>query len=62
MVHRQFSGTRHLVRIPCSKGEVRPDFVIFVWFSDTDLDDCRIFVVPAEVADRDVLKSHKALA
>jgi hypothetical protein len=41
------------------KGDVRPDFVIFVWFSDTDLDDCRIFIVPANVVDRDVLDSHR---
>ncbi len=42
------------------KGDVRPDFVIFVWFSDRGhLDDCRIFVVPASVVDRDVLQAHK---
>jgi hypothetical protein len=41
------------------KGDVRPDFVIFVWFTDKNqLDDCRIFVVPAAVVDRDVLKAH----
>jgi hypothetical protein len=28
------------------KGDVHPDFVIFVWFSDVGhLDDCRIFIV-----------------
>ena len=38
------------------KGDVRPDFVIFVWFADpADLDACRIFVVPADVVDRDIL-------
>ena len=42
------------------KGEVRPDFVIFVWFSDKNhLDDCRIFVVPAAIVDPDVLNAHK---
>jgi hypothetical protein len=42
------------------KGDVRPDFVIFVWFSDIDhLDDCRIFVVPTSVVDQDVLNAHK---
>ena len=42
------------------KGDVRPDFVIFVWFTDTDrLDDCRIFVVPADVVDSDVLTAHQ---
>ena len=42
------------------KGDVRPDFVIFVWFSDVGhLDDCRIFIVPARIVDRDVLNSHK---
>jgi hypothetical protein len=32
------------------KGDVRPDFVIFVWFNNREmLDACRIFVVPADV-------------
>jgi hypothetical protein len=34
------------------KGDVRPDFVIFVWFNNREaLDACRIFVVPAEVVE-----------
>jgi hypothetical protein len=42
------------------KGDTRPDFVVFVWFTDNNrLDDCRIFVVPARVVDRAVLKAHK---
>jgi hypothetical protein len=42
------------------KGDDRPDFVVFVWFTDkVRLDDCRIFVVPARVVDRDVRKVHK---
>ena len=41
------------------KGDVRPDYVVFVWFTARDaLDDCRIFVVPAKVVDAAVLKSH----
>jgi len=41
------------------KGDTRPDFVIFVWFTDKiNPDSCRIFVVPAQIVDRDVLKSH----
>ena len=41
------------------KGEVPPDFVIFVWFTNPDkLDECRLFVVPAKVVDRDVKKAH----
>jgi hypothetical protein len=38
------------------KGEVRPDYVVFVWF--TTVDDCRVFVVPADVVDRDVHEVH----
>jgi hypothetical protein len=41
------------------KGDVRPDFVIFVWFPDVqELDACRIFIVPADVVDRDVRECH----
>ena len=41
------------------KGDVRPDFVVFVWFTDKErLDDCQIFVVPAKIVDRHVLKAH----
>ena len=42
------------------KGDVRPDFVIFIWFvSKGDLDACRTFVVPADVVDRDVKQQHE---
>jgi hypothetical protein len=42
------------------KGDVHPDFVIFAWFSDIhNLDQCRIFVVPASVVDQDVMASHE---
>jgi hypothetical protein len=35
------------------KGDVRPDFVIFVWFTNpNNLDECRIFIVPADVLGR----------
>jgi len=41
------------------RGDVRPDFVVFVWFNDTNqLDSCRIFVVPAKVVDAAVRESH----
>jgi hypothetical protein len=41
------------------KGNVLPDFVIFVWFADChELDQCRIFIVPAKIVARDVLKAH----
>jgi hypothetical protein len=41
------------------KGDERPDFVVFVWFTTREaLDDCRVFVVPAEVVDADVLQAH----
>jgi hypothetical protein len=41
------------------KGDERPDFVVFVWFTSPEaLDDCRVFVVPAKVVDADVHKSH----
>jgi hypothetical protein len=41
------------------KGDVRPDFVVFVWFHDpNELDACRIFIVPAEVVDAAVRKCH----
>jgi hypothetical protein len=58
MVNRQSNGTRKLVQIPF-KGDVRPDFVIFGWFSSIDnLDECKIFIVPAKIVDHDVLESH----
>ncbi len=39
------------------KGDVRPDFVIFVWFTTRELpDECRIFIVPADVVDDDLRK------
>jgi hypothetical protein len=41
------------------RGDVRPDFVVFVWFIDAkQLDACRIFVVPAKVVDADVRDCH----
>ena len=41
------------------KGDVRPDYAVFVWFTLRDaLDDCRIFIVPANVVDAAVRKSH----
>jgi hypothetical protein len=41
------------------KGDERPDFVVFVWFTNPDaLDDCRVFVVPAQVVDADVLQAY----
>jgi hypothetical protein len=42
------------------KGDVRPDFVVFVWFSDCkeNPDICRIFVVPADVVDAAARESH----
>lgn len=41
------------------KGDVHPDFVIFVWFVDgNEPDRCRIFVVPARTVSNDVLKAH----
>jgi hypothetical protein len=34
------------------KGDVRPDFVIFVWFTNPNaLDECHVFIVPADVVD-----------
>jgi hypothetical protein len=42
------------------KGGVRPDFVIFVWFTKRGAPDaCRIFVVPARVVDTELLKCHR---
>jgi hypothetical protein len=42
------------------KGDTRPDFVVFVWFDDkSNLDSCRVFVVPAKIVDRDVRKTHE---
>ena len=41
------------------KGDVRPDFVVFVWFNDPKkIDACRIFVVPAEVVDATARECH----
>ena len=41
------------------KGDVRPDFVVFVWFSDSKNPDvCRIFVVPADIVDAAARESH----
>jgi hypothetical protein len=41
------------------KGDIRPHFVIFVWFHNRKrLDECRIFVVPADVVDDDVRNAH----
>jgi hypothetical protein len=41
------------------RGDVHPDFVVFVWFNDIkQLDACRIFVVPANVVDAAVRESH----
>src|SRR6516225_3842270 len=59
MVNLQFSGTRHLVLILYSKVTFALISLFFAWFSNTNLDDCRIFIVPANVVDRDVLDSHK---
>jgi hypothetical protein len=40
------------------KGNVRPEFVVFIWFHQRNRqDECRIFVVPADVVDRDVWKA-----
>jgi hypothetical protein len=42
------------------KGDVRPDFVIFVWFNNREmLDACRIFVVPAGVVESALRESHE---
>ena len=42
------------------KGDERPDFVVFVWFTTpAALDDCRVFVVPAKDVDDVVLKCHR---
>jgi hypothetical protein len=42
------------------KGDVRPDFVIFVWFNHREmLDACRIFVVPADVVESALRESHE---
>jgi hypothetical protein len=40
--------------------DVRPDFVVFVWFSDSkkNPDVCRIFVVPADIVDAAARESH----
>jgi hypothetical protein len=41
------------------KGDTRPDFVFFVWFSDkTRCDAYRLFIVPTDVVDRAALQSH----
>jgi hypothetical protein len=45
------------------KGDVRPDFVIFVWFNNREmLDACRIFVVPAERGGKRPAREPRALA
>jgi hypothetical protein len=42
------------------KGDERPDFVVFVWFTAQDAPDhCRVFVVPAKVVDADALKTYR---
>jgi hypothetical protein len=42
------------------KGDERPDFVVFVWFTTPSApDDCRIFVVPTKDVDADVLESQR---
>ena len=43
------------------RGETRPDFVVFVWFvgDGSDPMEHRVFVVPAGVVDRDVLRAHR---
>jgi hypothetical protein len=42
------------------KGDVHPDFVIFVWFTSRKTpDECRIFIVPAGVVDADLLECHR---
>lgn len=50
------TGTTSLFR-----GETRPDFVVFIWFTQEDADPVRhrAFVVPADVVDRDVLGAHR---
>jgi hypothetical protein len=41
------------------RGDVRPNFVVFVWFDDSkNRDNCRIFVVPAEVVDAAARACH----
>ena len=41
------------------KGDVWPDFVVFVWFNDPKkIDACRIFVVPAEVVNATARECH----
>jgi hypothetical protein len=41
------------------KGDERPDFVVFVWFTAQNAPDhCRVFVVPAKVVDADALKTY----
>jgi hypothetical protein len=42
------------------KGNVRPDFVVFVWFNQREiLDACRIFVVPADVVETALREQHE---
>jgi hypothetical protein len=42
------------------KGDTKPDFVVFVWFtSREDPDACRTFVVPAGVVEAALRESHK---
>jgi hypothetical protein len=41
------------------KGDTRPEFVVFVWFTSRSAPDaCRIFVVPAPLVDEDVCAAH----
>jgi len=54
----QFSVNRDWTSL--FKGDVRPDFVIFVWFTAQGAPDaCRIFIVPAEVVDADLRECHQ---
>ena len=52
----RLAGTTSLFR-----GETRPDFVVFVWFTGDGVDPVRhrAFVVPADVVGRDVLAAHR---
>jgi hypothetical protein len=42
------------------KGETHPNYVIFIWFNkNADRDSCRVFIVPADIVDRDVRRAHE---
>jgi hypothetical protein len=42
------------------KGDTKPDFVVFVWFtSRDDPDACRMFVVPADVVEAALRAGHE---